>query len=81
MIGGLQAEAVGGNAASGAAAAGGAVWLNTKVENYLLENTQLSATQRQVIQQWTAAATGVVVGGISGGSGTTAILCRLKVLH
>ncbi|QRQ82198.1 hypothetical protein [Paralysiella testudinis] len=73
LIGGLQAEAVGGNAASGAAAAGGAVWLNTKVENYLLENTQLSAAQRQAIQQWTAAATGAVVGGISGGSGTTAL--------
>ncbi len=73
LIGGLKAQAVGGNIAAGAAAAGGSVWLNTQVENYLLEHTELSDAQRKAIQQWTALAAGAAIGGATGGNSMAAL--------
>lgn len=75
LVGYLSAQLSGGNGAAGAAAGMTTEWLNTQVENYLLQQEakgELSDDSRKAIQQASSALIGAVTGGVIGGDRETA---------
>ncbi|MEO3957483.1 hemagglutinin repeat-containing protein [Chromobacterium piscinae] len=73
LMGALQAKAGGGNVLAGMTAAAANEWVGTQVADYLQSHTDLDENQRKAVQQWSAVATGTMVGGLSGGNGIAAM--------
>nr|WP_244999969.1 hemagglutinin repeat-containing protein [Chromobacterium violaceum] len=73
LMGALQAKAGGGNVLAGMTAAAANEWVGTQVADYLQSHTDLDESQRKAVQQWSAVASGAMVGGLSGGNATAAM--------
>ncbi|MBP4048560.1 hemagglutinin repeat-containing protein [Chromobacterium violaceum] len=73
VMGALQAKAGGGSVLAGMTAAAANEWVGTQVADYLQSHTDLDEDQRKAVQQWSAVATGAMVGGLSGGNGIAAM--------
>ena len=71
LIGYLSAKVSGGNTTASTLSAIGSEYINTEIANYLQQNTDLTADQRNAIQQASAAGLGALIGASLGGDRNT----------
>ncbi|VEI46919.1 Uncharacterised protein [Actinobacillus equuli] len=69
-MGYLSAKVGGGNTAAGTLSAMSSEYINTEIANYLVNNTALTADERNAIQQASAAGLGALIGASLGGNST-----------
>ncbi|WGE82654.1 hypothetical protein [Actinobacillus equuli] len=70
LVGYLSAKVGGGNTAAGTLSAMSSEYINTEIANYLVNNTALTADERNAIQQASAAGLGALIGASLSGNST-----------